>query len=72
MSCTQVAFLLGISQENVLGSDRWLSSRVCLLIAKVVLEGPFSQLHTEAEVSENLPVHFLYIFSNRSAKLLEE
>lgn len=40
--------------------------------ARVVLQGTFGELHTEAAVSEHLLEHFSYLFSNKSAELLKE
>lgn len=45
---------------------------VCLPIARVVIEGPFGQLHTEAAISANLPENFFYLFSNKSEEMLKK
>ncbi|KAM7292953.1 uncharacterized protein ISCGN_026086 [Ixodes scapularis] len=45
---------------------------VCLPVARVCIEGPFGTLHTEAAVSSSLPLHYPYIFSNKSDQMLRE
>ncbi|KAM7308052.1 uncharacterized protein ISCGN_011687 [Ixodes scapularis] len=45
---------------------------VCLPVARVCIEGPFGTLHTEAAVSGSLPLHYPYIFSNKSDHMLRE
>lgn len=45
---------------------------VCLPIARVIMEGAFGELNTEAAVSAALQEHFTYLFSNSSEQLLKE
>lgn len=66
-----------VTPRDFTGECAWIrhvagAQSACLPIAKVVIQGPFGELHTEAAVSEHLPEHFSYLFSNKSAELLKE
>lgn len=65
-----------VSSEDYIGECAWIrqvaeKQSVCLPIARVVIEGPFGQLCTEAAISANLPEHFPYLFSNKSEEMLK-
>lgn len=66
-----------VEASQYTGDCAWIkqvveAESVCLPMAKVKLNGPFGELLTEAAVSSNLPEHYPYLFSNHSAKLLED
>ena len=66
-----------VKPENFTGECAWIrqvveENSVCLPIARVEVEGPFGLLVTEAAVSQNLPKHYPYLFSNRSDMLLRK
>ncbi|KAM7308006.1 hypothetical protein ISCGN_011641 [Ixodes scapularis] len=63
--------------ENYTGECAWIrqvveKQSVCLPVAKVVIEGPFGTLETEAAVSDNLPLQYAYLFSNKSDQKLRD
>ncbi|KAH6925410.1 hypothetical protein HPB50_004956 [Hyalomma asiaticum] len=45
---------------------------ICLPIAKVMIEGQFNVLETEAAVSPNLPKQYPYLLSNKSDMVLKK
>lgn len=57
---SECAWVRQVAEEN----------SVCLPMARVILEGPFGVLETEAAVSKNLPEAYPYLFSNKSEALL--
>ncbi|XP_077553575.1 uncharacterized protein LOC144168472 [Haemaphysalis longicornis] len=66
-----------VSPNDCTGECAWIrqvaeEQSVCLPIARVVIEGGFGKLNTEAAVSAALPEHFPYLFSNSSEQLLKE
>ncbi|XP_077551826.1 LOW QUALITY PROTEIN: uncharacterized protein LOC144166033 [Haemaphysalis longicornis] len=66
-----------VSPNDCTGECAWIrqvaeEQGVCLPIARVVIEGGFGKLNTEAAVSAALPEHFPYLFSNSSEQLLKE
>ncbi|KAH7977708.1 hypothetical protein HPB49_003203 [Dermacentor silvarum] len=66
-----------VSPDDFTGESAWIrqvaeKQSVCLPIARVVIEGPFGQLSTEAAISASLPDNVPYLFSNRSEQMLKE
>ncbi|XP_064469850.1 uncharacterized protein LOC135384584 [Ornithodoros turicata] len=66
-----------VTQADYTSDCAWIKQvveehSVCLLIARVTIEGPFGVLVTEAAVSKNLPLCYPYLFSNKSDQLLKE
>lgn len=66
-----------VGPSDLTGDCAWIrqvaeENSVCLPIAKVSIEGPFGILETEAAVSPNLPLHYPYLFSNKSDQMLRE
>ncbi|KAM7295267.1 uncharacterized protein ISCGN_024772 [Ixodes scapularis] len=66
-----------VDPNGYIGGCAWIRQvieehSVCLPVARVCLEGPFGTLHTEAAVSGSLPLHYPYIFSNKSDQMLRE
>lgn len=66
-----------VGSSDLTGDCAWIKqvaeeNSVCLPIAKVSIEGPFGVLETEAAVSPNLPLHYPYLFSNKSDQMLRE
>ncbi|KAK8769473.1 hypothetical protein V5799_014060 [Amblyomma americanum] len=66
-----------VEPDMFTGECAWIKQAVeahsvCLPVAKVVIEGPFGAIETEAAVSSMLPPQYPYLFSNRSDHLLRE
>ncbi|KAK8769088.1 hypothetical protein V5799_014447 [Amblyomma americanum] len=66
-----------VEPDMFTGECAWIKQAVeahsvCLPVAKVLIEGPFGALETEAVVSSRLPPQYPYLFSNRSDHLLRE
>lgn len=66
-----------VRPENYTGECAWIrqvveQQSVCLPVAKVVIEGPFGTLETEAAVSNDLPLQYPYLFSNKSDQKLRD